>query len=241
MNDLMPGVEETPRTEVRRLKPVSAEPKVAAAEPVAPPAMEVAPAAQSASEDARLAAQMALPSQAQLLVIAPQPAQPQSAALPAEKKPAVVSPKPQAARAQTASAPIASKPASVVAPSANRPVAAPARALAPVPVAVAPQPPVVAITPSAPVSAAPAAPSAPTPGGSRLARARRCLAQGNTGCVIALLEGNASTEAELELWIETLRAEGRAPESRKHMERYVAQFPDGRRATAYRRILSHSE
>jgi hypothetical protein len=195
--------------------------------------------------DAKLAAQMALPSEsrlAQLPAAVPGPALAVPSAktgdrpLPKKTTPALAAP------ARPSALAAAPPPAVAQAAPALRPLTPPA---APAPVVI--------VTPSAPVAAAPvaaapvaaapvaAAPVAAVPGGSRLSRARRCLAEGNTRCVIALLEGNASTEPELELWIETLRADGRGSEARTHMQRYVAQYPEGRRASAYRRILSHAE
>ena len=52
---------------------------------------------------------------------------------------------------------------------------------------------------------------------------------------------NASSEAELELWIETLRAQGDGLEARRAMKRFVEAYPEARRAAIYRRILSNAQ
>jgi hypothetical protein len=77
------------------------------------------------------------------------------------------------------------------------------------------------------------------PPASRLERARACLARGDITCATDVLR-DASTEPELELWIETLRAKGDGLEARRAMKRFLETYPDGRRATAYRRILNNA-
>lgn len=101
----------------------------------------------------------------------------------------------------------------------------------------------VALGGAAPVAAAApagAAPAGAAPEGSRLERARDCLAHGDIPCATELLR-NATTEPELELWIETLRAQGDGLEARRAMKRFVEAYPEGRRATIYRRILSNAQ
>lgn len=169
--------------------------------------------------------------------------------------PAIVEPEPAVAEPPMQDAPISASPAARKKPNAQKPKltnasAAPNVASAPsdARVAVAPAPPALppelTVTPAiepAPVSSAPgtasAAPVARTEPGSRLSRARACLAKGDSACAIALLQAGASTEAELELWIETLRAEGRALDAHRQMKRYIETYPTGRRTQAYRRIL----
>ena len=131
--------------------------------------------------------------------------------------------------------------------------AAPARAvgLEPVPVVPAKEiepgdklPPPAPLLPVAlggavePAAASPAAVEAAPPA-SRLERARTCLARGDIACATEVLR-DASTEPELELWIETLRAKGDGLEARRAMKRFLATYPNGRRATTYLRILNNA-
>jgi len=96
--------------------------------------------------------------------------------------------------------------------------------------------PAPAVLPAAPAESS--AGSSPAPA-SRLERARACVARGDTECVIQLVK-DARNEEELELWIETLRAQGRAAEARSAMQRFVDTFPGARRAPAYGRILTNT-
>lgn len=164
--------------------------------------------------------------------------------------PAIVAPEPAVAEPPMQDAPISASPAARKKPNAQKPKltnanAAPNVTSAPsdARVAVAPAPPALppqlTVTPA--IEPAPgianAAPVARTEPGSRLSQARACLAEGDSACAIALLQAGASTEAELELWIETLRAEGRALDAHRQMKRYIETYPTSRRAQAYRRIL----
>jgi len=139
---------------------------------------------------------------------------------------------------------------------AEAPTAAPAPAarLAPTPVPSAPiEPPkpIAAIKPAlaevpppaslvaAGSAAAPPPPALPSVLASPLERARACVARGDSACALDLLK-DATSEPEVALWIETLRAAGRAPEARAAMQRYIETFPDSQRATTYRRILNNA-
>jgi hypothetical protein len=134
------------------------------------------------------------------------------------------------------------------APGVAGPAAEPA--LIPVPVADAREiepgdklpPPAPALPAALGGALAPPEPSEPAAAaqGSRLERARACLAHGDLACATELLQ-NAGTEAELELWIETLRAQGDGLEARRAMKRFVEAYPEGRRAAIYRRILSNTQ
>jgi pSer/pThr/pTyr-binding forkhead associated (FHA) protein len=114
----------------------------------------------------------------------------------------------------------------------------PAKPAAPVkqPPAPAKQAPLPARTtkPAAPVGPA-AGPSSSEASAMELASA--CLARGDNECVIRALEGNASTERELGLLIETYRAIGDAKAAQKNMATYLKRFPTARRAETYRRML----
>jgi ABC transport system ATP-binding/permease protein len=122
-----------------------------------------------------------------------------------------------------------------------RPAApAPARptpATPPRPAARPPQPVQRPARPSAepPQPAAPVARTdAPAPA---IELASACLARGDNECVIKALEGNASSERELGLLIETYRAIGDAKSAQKNMAVYLKRFPTARRADTYRRML----
>lgn len=93
--------------------------------------------------------------------------------------------------------------------------------------------------PPAPVRQAPAAPVAsPTPSGvAPMEIANACLARGDNDCVIHALDGNARTQQELGLLIETYRAVGDVKEAQKNMATYVKRFPDAARSAGYRRML----
>lgn len=67
--------------------------------------------------------------------------------------------------------------------------------------------------------------------------ASACLARGDNECVIRALEGNAGTERELGLLIETYRAIGDAKSAQKNIGVYLKRFPSGRRADYYRGLL----
>jgi ABC transport system ATP-binding/permease protein len=125
----------------------------------------------------------------------------------------------------------------------QRPVEAPARPAARPPQQAAraparparPKPTVPAARPEPPVAAtsAPAA-DAPQPA---IELASACLARGDNECVIRALEGNAGSERELGLLIETYRAIGDAKSAQKNMATYLKRFPSARRADTYRRML----
>jgi hypothetical protein len=88
----------------------------------------------------------------------------------------------------------------------------------------------------APAAAAPAsAPSSSEASAMELASA--CLARGDNECVIRALEGNAGSERELGLLIETYRAIGDAKSAQKNMNMYLKRYPSARRAEVYRRML----
>jgi pSer/pThr/pTyr-binding forkhead associated (FHA) protein len=72
---------------------------------------------------------------------------------------------------------------------------------------------------------------------SAMELASACLARGDNECVIRALEGNAGTERELGLLIETYRAIGDAKAAQKNMATYLRRFPTARRADTYRRML----
>jgi hypothetical protein len=168
--------------------------------------------------DELLASQIALPKEPSLEELAAlqasgagRPAGARSPSLGAAERPQ--------AGAPTTRAPIAQPP-----PAATKPLASAAPGVPPPP-------------PALPVAlGGPAAAPAPM---SRLEQARACVARGDTECVIKLLK-DASNPEELELWIETLRAQGRASEARSAMQRFVDTFPNARRANAYRRILTNA-
>lgn len=73
---------------------------------------------------------------------------------------------------------------------------------------------------------------------SRFLEARACAQSGDSACVIRLLSGQARTESEYTLLIETLRAtQGREREARRWMQQFVTRFPSSPRAREYRRLL----
>lgn len=72
---------------------------------------------------------------------------------------------------------------------------------------------------------------------SAMELASACLARGDNECVIRALEGNAGSERELGLLIETYRAIGDAKSAQKNMATYLRRFPSARRADTYRRML----
>jgi hypothetical protein len=67
--------------------------------------------------------------------------------------------------------------------------------------------------------------------------ANACLARGDNECVIRALEGNARSQQELGLLIETYRAVGDVKQAQKNMASYVKRFPDAQRSAGYRRML----
>jgi hypothetical protein len=92
------------------------------------------------------------------------------------------------------------------------------------------------VTPAAPTPAEPAAAGAQTP----LARALDCLSRGDNACVLSALEGTSGPR-ELDLQIETHRAQGNAAAAESMMRRYVELHPEGKRAAQYRRTLGIAE
>jgi pSer/pThr/pTyr-binding forkhead associated (FHA) protein len=92
--------------------------------------------------------------------------------------------------------------------------------------------------PSAPAASTPAASSGPSSSeASAMELASACLARGDNECVIRALEGNAGSERELGLLIETYRAIGDSKAAQKNMSTYLKRFPSARRAETYRRML----
>ncbi|HET8938213.1 MAG TPA: FHA domain-containing protein, partial [Polyangiales bacterium] len=122
----------------------------------------------------------------------------------------------------------------------TRPAPAPQRS-EPVRVAEAPRqvskpapPPPAPVSRPAPTTPAPS----PTPSGvAPMEIANACLARGDNECVIRALDGNARTQQELGLLIETYRAVGDVKEAQKNMATYVKRFPDAARSAGYRRML----
>jgi pSer/pThr/pTyr-binding forkhead associated (FHA) protein len=73
---------------------------------------------------------------------------------------------------------------------------------------------------------------------SRLAEALACAQGGDSACVIRILSGQARTEGEYSLLIDTLRlTPGREREARRWMEQFVTRFPSAPRTREYRRLL----
>lgn len=105
-----------------------------------------------------------------------------------------------------------------------------------------PPPPKQPVRAKPPAPATPAALAAPGSGpssseASAMELASACLARGDNECVIRALEGNAGSERELGLLIETYRAIGDAKSAQKNMATYLKRFPSARRAETYRRML----
>jgi len=135
---------------------------------------------------------------------------------------------------QVAAVKPASKPAPVAPPPQRSEPVRETRAPAARPAPPPPPPP----TPSARPTPAPT-PSV-TPAGSGVAPmeiANACLARGDNECVIHALDGNARTQQELGLLIETYRAVGDVKQAQKNMATYVKRFPDAQRSAGYRRML----
>jgi ABC transport system ATP-binding/permease protein len=123
------------------------------------------------------------------------------------------------------------------------PIAAATPPRAPVRPAPAPpkQPQVKAPAPQ-PARTKPSTPAGPASGpssseASAMELASACLARGDNECVIRALEGNAASERELGLLIETYRAIGDSKSAQKNMATYLKRFPTARRAETYRRML----
>lgn len=92
--------------------------------------------------------------------------------------------------------------------------------------------------PSTPVVRATPAAAAPSGGGAPpIEIASACLARGDNECVIRALDGNARTQQELGLLIETYRAVGDVKQAQKNMATYVKRFPEAQRSAGYRRML----
>jgi type IV secretory pathway VirB10-like protein len=128
-----------------------------------------------------------------------------------------------------------------VKPTRPAPAAPPPQRTEPVRVAEAPrQVSKPAPPPPAPVSRPAPSTPAPSPTQSGVAPmeiANACLARGDNECVIRALDGNARTQQELGLLIETYRAVGDVKEAQKNMATYVKRFPDAARSAGYRRML----
>jgi hypothetical protein len=217
---------------------------------VAAPVAAAAAAAALPQDDDTLARLLVVPSEQSAAAVLNAPEAPGAGltAKPGAPSPAVqavaLGPKPQAALPRSA---LLAAPAALPATPAARP-ATPAAAVVPVAVPAlkeiepgdklpppAPELPVALSGAAETASALAAQPAA----GSRIDRARDCLARGDIACATELLQ-NAGTEPELELWIETLRAQGDGLEARRAMKRFLETYPDGRRATIYRRILNNA-
>ncbi|MDD9935825.1 MAG: hypothetical protein OXT09_19595 [Myxococcales bacterium] len=72
-------------------------------------------------------------------------------------------------------------------------------------------------------------------------RATECLKRGDSACAVEALEGNVRTAKEWELLIESYRANGQSARAERRMRAYLVQFPNGRRAAVYRRMLGPSD
>jgi hypothetical protein len=99
-----------------------------------------------------------------------------------------------------------------------------------------PPPPTPAVRPTPTVTPTPSV----APVGSGVAPmeiANACLARGDNECVIHALDGNARTQQELGLLIETFRAVGDVKQAQKNMATYVKRFPEAQRSAGYRRML----
>ena len=104
--------------------------------------------------------------------------------------------------------------------------------------AARPTPPSTAPTPSARSTPAPTPSVTPAASGvAPMEIANACLARGDNECVIHALDGNARTQQELGLLIETYRAVGDVKQAQKNMATYVKRFPDAQRSAGYRRML----
>jgi hypothetical protein len=170
-------------------------------------------------------------------------------------KPVVPAPAPAVTALAAATAPLGAGRLAPLGPAAAQPAASKPPApvhggdLQPLPVAPAKEiepgdklPPPAPLLPAALGGIVDLGGSAPAPEAapaSSLERARACLARGDIPCATELLR-NAATEPELELWIETLRAKGDGLEARRAMKRFLETYPNGRRASIYRRILSNA-
>jgi len=118
-------------------------------------------------------------------------------------------------------------------PAVQRPAQPPARAQAPKPARPKPAAPAPRAEPPAAAAQAPSG-EAPQPA---IELASACLARGDNECVIRALEGNAGSERELGLLIETYRAIGDSKSAQKNMATYLKRFPSARRSDTYRRML----
>ncbi|HMI92259.1 MAG TPA: PilZ domain-containing protein [Polyangiales bacterium] len=108
----------------------------------------------------------------------------------------------------------------------------------------------LSVTPSAAtgslstVTASSGTPSAPAPGApapnDAFKRATDCLLKGDNACVIRELEPNARSAQELEMLIETYRTTRDHGNAERHMARYLAAFPGGKRAGEYGRMLQRT-
>jgi pSer/pThr/pTyr-binding forkhead associated (FHA) protein len=134
---------------------------------------------------------------------------------------------------QVAAVKPASKPTPAAPSSRSEPVAREAK---PPPAKPGPPPtltaPVLRSTPTPTPSVTPAA-----SGVAPMEIANACLARGDNECVIHALDGNARTQQELGLLIETFRAVGDVKQAQKNMATYVKRFPDAQRSAGYRRML----
>jgi pSer/pThr/pTyr-binding forkhead associated (FHA) protein len=143
--------------------------------------------------------------------------------LPSRQQPQVAAVKPASRPAPAAPPPQRSEPVR----EARAPVARPA-------------PPPPAPTPTVRPTVTPAPTPSVTPAASGVAPmeiANACLARGDNECVIHALDGNARTQQELGLLIETFRAVGDVKQAQKNMATYVKRFPEAQRSAGYRRML----
>ena len=132
--------------------------------------------------------------------------------------------------AQVAAVKPATKPAAAPPPPRSEPVREARAPTRPAPAAT----PTLRTTPT--ITQTPAA--APAANGvAPMEIANACLARGDNECVIHALDGNARTQQELGLLIETYRAVGDVRQAQKNMATYVKRFPDAVRSGGYRRML----
>jgi len=84
--------------------------------------------------------------------------------------------------------------------------------------------------------------AAATAEGSRYDTARACAITGDNSCVITQLRGHSTTAREFELLISSMRTSGGYDRDvEANMRTYLARFPTGRQAGAYRQYLvAHS-
>jgi hypothetical protein len=157
--------------------------------------------------------------------------------------------KPQAPKAPLPPRTTTTKPAAAPSSAPAAPPQTPQIAKPPVPIGAATPPtatppaPTASSTPAAPpvLNIVPAGESNPTaaaqPQPSPLARATDCLSRGDNACVIAALEGQAQSEREYVILIETHLAMGKSADAERNMRKYLSLYPNGPSAPKYKRAL----